>query len=210
MSRPVLLTKPVAALPLTEWERLDEIFLQARKKFGSTTLAVGDMLRALQKGQLKAAACKEQTGEWFLLRSVFWQHHILRDELSLATPPTVAGVSVWRKEARGFRRIRGYVYFGYRPDFEKLYPPSATVAAEQPIDQPERERRTPGRKRTKDWPDHVAAWLIKVARDDPDSLGNIQALAEDARTFLEKKLKWAPQEQRDIERVIASLLRYIK
>ena len=144
MARPAQLMKPVAVLPPATWPLLNQIFLHAKEKLGSTTLTLGDMQRALSGGRLKAAARNIQTGECLLLRSAFWRCHVLKDELSSTPPHTVVGVSVWRRDAHGFCRVRGYVYFGYRPDFEKLYPPPA-----QPVKSEQRGR--PAGTTVHDW-----------------------------------------------------------
>jgi hypothetical protein len=67
-------------------------------------------------------------------------------------------------------------------------------------------RRKPGPKPTGDWPMEVARWLIMVARKHPDALENISQLVRDAREFLQKQGLFAPQEDKDLRRVIQRLL----
>ena len=115
-AKPKPLTKPVAELPVADWVPFDQVFLQVQAKVGSAGLAVSDMHRALHKGRLKSAV--RSVKECVLLRPAFWLSHRLHHQRD------PVGVRVWPTNSRS-PIPPGWVFFAYRPDFEKLYPPSA-------------------------------------------------------------------------------------
>jgi len=81
------------------------------------------------------------------------------------------------------------------------------------IADPTTPKPPPARPRTKppgDWPMLVAAYLIKIAVNEPHRLhGDISDLVEAAQIFLESEIGWMPEE-RALRDKIVELLRLVK
>ena len=74
-------------------------------------------------------------------------------------------------------------------------------------------RRRPGTKYKDDWPLVMAAEMIRLALRDPEMLKNIDALVRfmvGPEGFLQKEIGWAPQDPKDVRRMIASLLQFVR
>jgi hypothetical protein len=68
-----------------------------------------------------------------------------------------------------------------------------------------------GPKPIKEWPTVLAAWLIKVACDDPDRLrGNVNALVRAAQDFLEEQIGYAPLDTGPVRAKIVELLQFVR
>jgi hypothetical protein len=83
-------------------------------------------------------------------------------------------------------------------------------AVHQEDNTPSPSRRKPGPKHTDDWPIIVAAWLILIARDEPGRLNNADRLTADAGKFLDAEIGWAPQDPKQLRRIITELLQYVR
>jgi hypothetical protein len=103
------------------------------------------------------------------------------------------------------RMFPGAAFFAWRPDLEKIWPPIVALAA--PGDG---SRHKPGPKYTDEWPTHVAAWLIRIARDEPDRLDNVDRLTRDASQFLDGENVQAPQDHKRRRPIIIGFLRYVR
>ena len=98
-------------------------------------------------------------------------------------------------------RERKYSLFFWRPDLEKIWPPSSPPAA--PHDDPATgvsPRRPPGPRAKKDWPMVVARELVRMAR-----AGENDPTAPQMCEFLERTLGWQP-DIRSMQKLLRSLL----
>ena len=85
-----------------------------------------------------------------------------------------------------------------------------TVSGDGTDDTQSTQRHKPGPKPRDDWPNHVAAWLIRIALDEPDRLDNVDQLTRDASKFLDDKNIQAPQDHKRLRPVIVGFLRYVR
>ena len=74
-------------------------------------------------------------------------------------------------------------------------------------------QRRPGTKYKDDWPLVMAAEIIRLALRDPEMLKNIDALVRymvGPEGFLQQEIGWAPKDSKDVRRMIAFLLQFVR
>jgi hypothetical protein len=103
------------------------------------------------------------------------------------------------------RMFPGAAFFAWGPDVQKIWPSTAALAAAG-----DGSRHKPGPKYADEWPTHVAAWLVRIARDEPDRLDNVDRLARDVSQFLDGENVRAPQDHKRLRPIIIGFLRYVR
>jgi hypothetical protein len=154
--------------------------------------------------------------------------HIWRDG-KLVRPAEVAHLSVldgyddanpdcWHAGVGDDRWDRAPGEYGFDADEISSLLPRAEVPAPPPAAASERAeaemhanppRGKPGPKPRGNWPIRLAAWLIQVARDEPNRLANVDQLTEDAGARLDEEIDWSPETKR-IRSIIVELLRHVR
>ena len=109
----------------------------------------------------------------------------------------------------GVSMPHNHVLYAWGPNIEKIWSFDAPTPATSPPPEGGTTRRRPGPKPTEDWPILLAAWLIRIACDEPSRLKNVDRLACDAVEHLDEEIKWAPPTKR-IRPVIVRLLRHVR
>jgi hypothetical protein len=190
-------------LPLNSpnWMPLTDAYRQGKARLGPSDFAIADLQRGL-RGQGDQVRSKyrllidDGKDVEELLDVAFWHDFRLtrwNEGLHLV--------------ALADRRIDGNaVVYVWKPDIEKIWPPEAAATPSSENTQ----RHKPGPKHRDEWPNHVGAWLIRIARDEPDRLGNVDQLTKDASQFLDNENILAPQDHKRLRPVIAGFLRYVR
>jgi hypothetical protein len=193
-------------LPLNSpnWMPITDAYRQGKARLGSSVFAIEDLQRGLKGGQDGRDNLLRSKRRQFiggkdveeLLEATFWR--------DFGFAPWGEGLTLVTRTGHQFGSSA--IVFVWKPDLEKIWPAEAAASSNE--DTP---RQRPGPKHRDEWPTHVAACLIRIARDEPSRLSNLDRLAKDASEFLDSKKIKAPQDYlRRIRPVIAGLLRYVR
>ena len=132
-----------------------------------------------------------------------------RDDPSSHTPRTATGGAL--RLPQWDERDTQHDYFVWKPDLDALLGiASKTPSDHATADDDAPTRVPPGPKPTKDWRTVLARWLIAVAVDDAQRLQNVDALVAEAKIFLDNRIGWAPQDNKDLRARIVDLLREVR
>lgn len=132
----------------------------------------------------------------------YWKGTTLSE---LGEPPGRVWVSEAGKDSRS-----QWAFYVRRADVEKHYPPGPQQGEPQEGELPDtKPRQRPGSKPKGYWDELVAAELIRLAVKG-DRLDNVDALVGHMKTFLEAKIKWAPQDPEQIRKKILRFLQFVR
>jgi hypothetical protein len=163
VSRPKSPAEP-ETLPFDDprWLPIGEAHRLVTARLGHRRLAAIDLMDALTDGRVRCLRRSLVSGERSLAPASLWSGYELQswsDGLHVCPRRTPA-------DGTGTRLIipvRGWVFYVWRPDFERRWP-----AAKAPDGPPPNERvatgRKPGPHPTRDWPRAVAAEVIRRIR----------------------------------------------
>jgi hypothetical protein len=200
-----------------EWAPILEAFEHV-EAFGSRSrvLAERDLLGELEAGRLVSTVrLVARDGKEVIedLPPAFWKRPGLR-LVYLSAERTGQARAGLRVDGCPVFKVDGVPagvwFFIRRAELDRLYP--AASAAPSTVDEPEaaKPHERPGTKPTGDWPTVLAAWLVKIARDEPRRLKNLDKLTEEASGFLIGKIKWAPKDSKQIRERIKDYLQFVR
>jgi hypothetical protein len=195
----------VARLDPAEWVAIDAALAQIKTRVGSAALAARDLRRDLRSGDLVGASrCigyrPEQESCEIYMRS-FWrdvevrefENHVRIRPLSSDPQHPLFNGQWW--------------FYVRRTELDRRYP-HALAEPRAADDKP--QRRKPGPKPTDDWPDEVAAELIRIAVTDPKALKNVDKLVTKIQTDFPKTDRFVPQDEKPVRALIVRLLKHIR
>jgi hypothetical protein len=155
------------------------------ERLTSSGLAAGDLTKAMADGVIRSMGRKAGGRE--LLSSKFWAKDY---ELYWSR---IHGLELHpRRRGNVYVPVRGWVFFIWEPDRDKLWPPNPSPPAEPKVEQEAEDspsKGIPGRRPTRDWPIVVAAEVVRLARagalERPTSTAMIK--------HCEDKIKFSPK-----------------
>ena len=126
------------------------------KRFSS--LASSHLMEGLKSGKLRGMReSRTNPSERELVPASFWQNLNIYVEPDLRLIQIQRGRSIQRVTQRELGQIHDWAFYVWKPDFDRFWPPAKT-------DRETSSRRKPGLPPTHDWPQVVAAELIRRAK----------------------------------------------
>jgi hypothetical protein len=101
-------------------------------------------------------------------------------------------------------RLKPHTLSFWEPDLKKFWPDGAAAPAADD------RRRKPGPKPTDDWPEEVAAELIRIAATNPKAFKNIDKLVKQIQTDFTDTDRFVPQDPKAVETLIRRLLKHVR
>ena len=154
-------------LPLNDprWYTLKAAIDRREQQTGAVSLVVTDLERDLESDKLRSMRRNLLTGECEHVPAIFWRDHVI----DITLPPHI---EVYRRRDidrtpqrwgtfahQAADRINGWVFFVWKPDFDRLYFASAPVdqhdargtspSAQEPTPQQRKPRKQGGGRRPK-------------------------------------------------------------
>ena len=149
-------------LSLAQWAPLDEAFTRIKTALHSDALAQHDIQKDLSGGRLASAVrrlSRDGADVFERLPADFWQGHRIEEQAAIDRTGAPSGRWVARVPTAplqfGWQRVW---FFVFRRDLDRLYPIGGRE--EQAAEAPQIGRRR-GRRATHNWPETVAAELIR-------------------------------------------------
>jgi hypothetical protein len=203
-SKPSKLWRPAPDWKPHEWTPLPAALDRLLGRTG-LDIACFDLHAHLVTGRIESALqhLYETRASLLLLQPEFWQPlQFRRGQGGFIRPEgTVEG-----KPLGG----GAWAFFMRTADLDKHYPVAASAASRSDVvqvqqpDPEQRQRRGP--KPRGDWKFLVGTELIRLAYVDPTALKDRTKLREHMRGFLEGKIQWAPEDNKQIAKVIKDYL----
>lgn len=199
------------------WIPLKAAIDQRQQQTGSMPLAVTDLEKKMQSGELPWKRIDIATGKAEYGEAAFWSEHE-SDVMTGFGSVVIFRRSPERPADRPRRwgdfdhypdqRLDQHVYFVWKPRLDALF--GTSTAPLEHADVADAQTPKPGPKPRGDWPTLIAQWLIAVAAEDPKRLQNVDALVTEAQLFLRNRLRWAPSDPKAIRTLIRELLRDLR
>jgi hypothetical protein len=190
------------------WVPLEPAFQRVRTAVYSLEIAQQDLHGKLVRGPLQAAyraivySAEHPHGfeisDW--IKPAQWRNYRLWG----SSDGTVRLRRTGRVDSENLA-ARGVHIFIRRAEFDRFYPPPATLAPSVDTD-----RHKPGPKPTDEWPEEVAAELIHIALTDPKVLKNIDKLVEKIQKDFPNTDRFVPQDPKPVRALIVRLLKRIR
>jgi hypothetical protein len=178
------------------WIFGDEACQQIMAAVGSWQIVVADLAASLRSGKIHAidwVTCEGRPFGAYELSSAFWKAHKISIDTSWEGHPRLT------VKPRDFHPGQHNIYFR-RADMDALWlsAPAAEPAAKS-------GRRKPGPRPQHDWPEQLAAELIRRAIAGELQLNNDSKLADELGQFFEDRYGWQPDNS-GMRKLIAALL----
>jgi hypothetical protein len=151
-------------LPLEDprWVALIPEHRRLTERLSSGGLAAADFTKAMADGVVRCMG--RRAGGRELVPPSFWVDY----ELDWGTRSGL-GVRPRMRKSGAYVHVRGWVFFIWKPDVDKLWPANPSPPAEESKVEQEAESASskgiPGRRPTRDWPIVVAVEVVRLARN---------------------------------------------